>query len=176
MRQDAGAGWLDGVHNDHGENRLRRRARRNPIQSKQWRYLAMTKAQQVYEEVEAMIASGEVKKADAFKTLAEQYGQPVDSLRGAYYQHKRVLDNGGTPPTSTAGGTRRTRRRETTSETAVESAITTLRRAIDSIDAEIEVAKERATEAQAEYEAMQASADERKAAITEKITLLEEAS
>jgi hypothetical protein len=135
----------------------------------------MTKAQEVYEKIEAMIASGEVKKADAFKTLAEQYGQPVDSLRGAYYQHKRVLDNGGTPPTS-GGGTRRTRRRETTSETAVESAVATLKRAIDSIDAEIEVAKERAKEAQAEYEAMQASADERKASITEKITLLEQSS
>jgi hypothetical protein len=135
----------------------------------------MTKAQEIYEKVEAMVASGEVKKADAFKTLAEQYGQPVDSLRGAYYQHKRVLDNGDTPPTASGSGTRRTRRRETTSETAVESAIATLRRAIDSIDAEIEVAKERATEAQAEYEAMQASADERKAAIEEKITLLEPA-
>jgi hypothetical protein len=136
----------------------------------------MTKAQEVYEKVEAMIASGEVKKADAFKTLAEQYDQPVDSLRGAYYQHKRVLDNGGEPPTASGSSTRRTRRRETTSETAVESAITTLRRAIDSIDAEIEVAKERATEAQAEYDAMQASADERKTAIEEKITLLEQAS
>jgi hypothetical protein len=136
----------------------------------------MTKAQEIYEKVEAMVASGEVKKADAFKTLAEQYDQPVDSLRGAYYQHKRVLDNGGTAPAPSGGGSRRTRRRETTSETAVESAISTLRRAIDSIDAEIEVAKERATEAQAEYEAMQASADERKSAITEKITLLEQAS
>lgn len=135
----------------------------------------MTKAQEIYEKVEAMIASGEVKKADAFKTLAEQYGQPVDSLRGAYYQHKRVLDNGGNPPTS-GGGTRRTRRRETTSETAVESAIATLRRAIESIDAEIEVAKERAKEAQAEYEAMRASADERKAAIAAKIELLEKES
>jgi hypothetical protein len=135
----------------------------------------MTKAQEIYEKVEAMVASGEVKKADAFKTLAEEYDQPVDSLRGAYYQHKRVLDNGGTPPTASSGGTRRTRRRETTSETAVESAISTLRRAIENIDAEIEVAKERATEAQAEYEAMQASADERKAAIEEKITLLEPA-
>jgi len=133
----------------------------------------MTKAQEVYEKIEAMVASGEVKKADAFKTLAEEYGQPVDSLRGAYYQHKRVLDNGGTPPAGN-GGARRTRRRETTSETAVESAIATLKRAIDSIDAEIEVAKERAKEAQAEYEAMQASADERKASITEKITLLEQ--
>ncbi len=132
----------------------------------------MTKAQEVYEQVETIVASGEVKKADAFKTLAKQYDQPVDSLRGAYYQHKRVLDNGGTPPAGN-GGTRRTRRRETTSETAVESAVATLRRAIESIDAEIEVAKERASEAQAEYEAMQASADERKAAIEEKITLLE---
>jgi hypothetical protein len=133
----------------------------------------MTKAQEVHEKIEAMVASGEVKKADAFKTLAEEYGQPVDSLRGAYYQHKRVLDNGGTPPAGN-GGARRTRRRETTSETAVESAVATLKRAIDSIDAEIEVAKERAKEAQAEYEAMRSSADERKASITEKITLLEQ--
>ncbi len=135
----------------------------------------MTKAQEIYEKIEAMIASGEVKKADAFKTLAEQYGQPVDSMRGAYYQHKRVLDNGGNAPAS-GGGTRRTKRRETTSETAVESAIATLRRAIDSIDAEIEVAKERAKEAQAEYEAMRASAGERKEAIAAKIELLEKES
>ena len=136
----------------------------------------MTKAQEIYEKVEAMVASGEVKKADAFKTLAEQYGQPVDSLRGAYYQHKRVLAGGGTLPAPSSGGSRRTRRRETTSETAVESAIATLRRAIESIDAEIEIAKERAKEAQAEYEAMKASAGERKAAIAEKIELLEKES
>lgn len=132
----------------------------------------MTKSQEVYEKVEAMIATGEVKKADAFKILAEQYGQPVDSLRGAYYQHKRLMQDGSATPTG-GGSSRRTRRRETTSETAVESAIATLRRAIESIDAEIAVAKERAAEAQAEYEAMQASADERKASITEKIALLD---
>jgi hypothetical protein len=138
------------------------------------RCLAMTKAQEVYEKIEAMTTSGEVKKADAFKTLAKEYDQPVDSLRGAYYQHKRVLDNGGTVPTGNGGGTRRTRRRETTSETAVESAVATLRRAVENIDAEIEVAKERATEAQAEYEAMQASAGTRKASIEGKIALLEQ--
>lgn len=133
----------------------------------------MTKSQEVYEKVEAMTASGEIKKADAFKTLAEQYGQPVDSLRGAYYQHKRSLHDSSATPAG-GGGTRRTRRRETTSETAVESAIATLRRAIESIDAEIAVADERAKEAHAEYEAMRASADERKASITEKIELLEQ--
>jgi hypothetical protein len=122
-----------------------------------------------------MCALGEASTFTPYYHTAEQYGQPVDSLRGAYYQHKRVLDGGGNPTTS-GGGTRRTRRRETTSETAVESAVATLKRAIESIDAEIEVAKERAKEAQAEYEAMQASADERKAAIEEKITLLEQAS
>jgi uncharacterized coiled-coil DUF342 family protein len=135
----------------------------------------MTKAQEVYEKIEVMVASGEVKKAAAFKTLAEQYHQPIDSLRGAYYQHKRVLDNGGTPATGNGGGTRRTRRRETTSETAVESAITTLKRAIDSIDAEIDSAKARAEEAHLEYEGMRASAEERKASIEGKITLLEQA-
>jgi hypothetical protein len=135
----------------------------------------MTKSQEVYEKIEAMIASGGMKKADAFKTLAEEYGQSVDSLRGSYYQQKRVLDNGGAPPTGNGGGTRRTRRRETTSETAVESAIATLKRAIDSIDAEIEVAEERAKEAQSEYEAMRDSAKDRKASITEKIALLEQA-
>jgi hypothetical protein len=159
-----------GVHDD--QERLRARREPHPLQTKEaWQ---MTKAQQVYEKVEAIIASGEVKKADAFKTLAEQYGQPVDSLRGAYYQHKRVLDGGENP--ASGGTTRRTRRRETTSETAVESAVATLRRAIESIDAEIEVAKERAKEAQAEYEAMRASADERKQAIAAKIELLEKAS
>jgi hypothetical protein len=133
----------------------------------------MTKAQEVYDKIEAMVASGEVKKAAAFKTLAEQYSQPVDSLRGAYYQHKRVLDNGGTP--ASGGGTRRTKRRETTSETAVESAVATLRRAIDSIDGEIDSAKTRAEEAHLEYEAMRSSADERKASIEGKIALLEQA-
>ncbi len=131
----------------------------------------MTKAQEVYEKIEAMIASGKTKKADAFKTLAEQYSRPVDSVRGAYYQHKRVLDSGGNP----TSGARRTRRRETTTETAVESAVATLRRAVESIDAEIEVAKERAEEAQAEYKAMRDSAADRKAAIEAKITLLTQA-
>ena len=77
----------------------------------------MTKAQEVFEKVEAMTASGEVKKADAFKQLAEEYGQPVDSIRGSYYSHKRAKEGG-----TSGGGTRRTRRRETTTEVAVQSA------------------------------------------------------
>jgi chromosome segregation ATPase len=122
----------------------------------------MTKAQQVYEQVEAMVASG-TEKADAFRQLATEYDQPVNSVRGAYYQHKKVLD----------GGTTRTRNRETTPADAVESAKSVLEKAIDRIDAEIETAKDRAAEAKAEFEAMKASATERKQAITAKIAALD---
>ena len=48
----------------------------------------MTKAQEVYERVEALMASG-TRKADAFRQLADEYGQPMNSIRGAYYAHTR---------------------------------------------------------------------------------------
>jgi len=129
---------------------------------------AVTKAEEVFEKVEAMTASGEVKKADAFKQLAEQYGQPVDSIRGSYYSHKRAKEGGNGRP-------RRTRRRETTTEVAVESATAALQRAIDNIDVEIEAAKQRADEAKAEYDSMKGSAAQRKKEIEAKIAALEAA-
>ena len=121
-----------------------------------------TKAQQVYERVEALVAQG-TKKADAFRQLAEEFGQPVKSVQGAYYQHTRK--QGG-------GGTRRSRKRETTPADALDQARTLLERAIESIDAEIEAARERVEEAQAEYEALKASAEERKEAIKAKLDAL----
>ena len=121
----------------------------------------MTKAQQVYERVESLVASG-VSKADAFRQLAEELGQPAKSLQGAYYQHTKKV----------AGGATRPRKRETTPADAVEDAKAVLERAIESIDAEIEAAKERADEAKREFEAMKASAAERKAAIKAKLDAL----
>ena len=126
----------------------------------------MTKSQEVYERIEALVASG-LTKADAFRQLAEELGQPAKSLQGAYYQHTKKLGVGN------GGGTRRTRKRETTPADALEGAKAVLEEAIDSIDAEIEQAKERADEAKAEYEAMKASATERKQAITAKIKALD---
>lgn len=122
-----------------------------------------TKAEKVFDEVEALIASGTARR-DAFKQLAEQYGQPVDSIRGAYYGRKRKIE-GGTPT--------RSRKRETTPADAVEQAAATLRKAIEAIDREIEAAEERASEAAAEAEALKDSAAERKAEIEAKITALE---
>ena len=52
----------------------------------------MTKAQEVYERVEALVASG-MKKADAFRQAAEEFGQPFNSMRGAYYAHTRSTAN-----------------------------------------------------------------------------------
>ena len=126
----------------------------------------MTKSQEVYGRIEALVAGG-TKKADAFRQLAEELGQPAKSLQGAYYQHSKKLGIGGNGPK------RRTRKRETTPADALEDAKAVLEEAIDSIDAEIEQAKERADEAKAEYEAMKASASERKQAIQAKLKALD---
>ena len=124
----------------------------------------MTKAEEVFNKVEAIVGEGKTK-AEAFKQLAEEYGQPVNSIRGSYYQHTRKANGEGAAKT-------RTRRRETTPDDALADARTALERAIESIDREVEAARERAEEAQREYEALQASADERKQAITERLEAL----
>ena len=122
-----------------------------------------TKAETIYSEVQELIASG-VEKRDAFRRLAEQYSQPIDSIRGAFYARKRQIEGGGGS---------RPRRRETTPADAVEQATATLRKAIEAIDREVEVAKERASEAAAEAKALAASAAERKQAIEAKVAALE---
>lgn len=121
----------------------------------------MTKAQQVYERVEELVGAGSTK-ADAYVQVAEEFGLKPNSVRGSYYQHTRKL----------RGGTTRSRKRETTTQDAVASAVATLEQALDSIDAEIETAKDRAEEAQREFEALEASASERKQAIQAKIDAL----
>lgn len=122
-----------------------------------------TKAEQVYDEVQELIASG-TARADAFKQLAEQYGRPVDSIRGSYYSHKKKLEGGESKP--------RTRRRETTPEDALADARASLERSIASIDKEVEAAEERAAESAAEAKALKDSAAERKQAITERLEAL----
>ncbi len=128
--------------------------------------MAVTKAQEIYEEVEKRIATG-VDKADAFKALAEETGRPFDSLRGSYYTHKRKLE-GGEPGSKPS----RTRRRETTPDDALADARAALERAVEAIDREVEAAKSRADEAGAEYEALKASAGDRKKAITDRLEAL----
>ena len=121
----------------------------------------MTKAQEVYERVEALVASG-VRKADAFRQVADEYGQPFNSIRGAYYAHTRPA----------GPSTPRSRKRKTTTEDAIESAVITLNRAIAAIDAEIVAAKTRAEEAKAEYEHLRETAEERKKSIQVKVDAL----
>jgi chromosome segregation ATPase len=125
--------------------------------------MAVTKAQEIYEEVEKRIAAG-TDKADAFKQLADEKGRPYDSIRGSYYSHKKKLEGGESKP--------RTRRRETSPADALADARAALDRAIHTIDREVEAAKSRADEAKAEYEALKGSAAERKEAITERLEAL----
>jgi len=87
-----------------------------------------TKAEHIWDEINALVEGG-TAKADAFKQLAESYGQPVDSIRGSYYTHKRKVEGGeaGAKPS-------RTRRRETSPADALADARAALERAIQSID------------------------------------------
>ncbi len=124
----------------------------------------VTKAQQIWDRVEAMIASG-VEKSDAFKQIAEEEDRPYDSIRGSYYAHKKRIEGGEKKPS-------RTRRRETTPDDALADARAALERAVESIDREVETAKARAQEAAAEYESIRGSAEERKQAITERLEAL----
>ncbi len=122
----------------------------------------MTKAQEVYERTEALVASGE-KKADAFRQVAKEYGQEFNSIRGAYYAHTRSLGD---------GSPKRSGKRPTTPVDPIESATNVLEKAIEAIDAEISAAKARADEAKAEYDHLRETAGERKTAIQAKIDAL----
>lgn len=126
----------------------------------------MTRAQQTYERINALEASG-VTRAEAFKQLAEEYGQPVDSVRGAYYTgRKQVTGESG------SSRSRRSRKRATTEEDAIAAAIDSLEASIEDIEAEVEAADERRREAVAEYDELARNASPRIAAIRSKIALL----
>ena len=121
----------------------------------------MTKAQEVYERVEALVASG-MKKADAFRKVADEYGREFNSIRGAYYAHTRSLGTSSSSP----------RKREKAPVDPIESAISVLEKALEQIDNEVGIAKSRADDAKTEYEQLRDSAGERKAAIQAKIDAL----
>jgi hypothetical protein len=120
----------------------------------------VSKAQDIYDRVEAVAAEGRSKK-DAQEIVAKEFGMKPSSIRGAVYQARK--ERGLTGPR---------RVRETTTEGAVASAITTLETAREAIDDEVEAAKERAEEASREFKALKESAADRKAEITTKIEAL----
>jgi chromosome segregation ATPase len=122
----------------------------------------VTKAQEVYEKVNALMDGG-MSRPDSFNQVATEYGQPVSSIRGSYYTFSR---------SATGGGTGRPRRRETTPEDALADARAALERSIEAIDREVEAAEERASEATAESKALKESAADRKKAITERLEAL----
>ena len=124
-----------------------------------------TKAEEIYSRTHQLMDQG-MSRTDAFKQIAEEMGRKYDSVRGSYYSHKLKAEGGGSRPT-------RTRRRETTLDAAVGDARAALERAIQDVDQEVEVARFRAEESQAEYEALQASADERKEAIGQRLQALQ---
>lgn len=122
----------------------------------------MTNAEQIKERVDALVAEG-ATKASAYEEVAKERGLKPNSVRAAYYQATKKANGGGTI---------RSRVRETTIEGATAQAIASLEKALADIDLEIEAAKTRADEAKREFEALKASAKERKTAISQKIEAL----
>jgi hypothetical protein len=120
----------------------------------------VSKAQDIYERVEALAASGRSKK-EAHEIVAKEFSMRPSSIRGAVYQARKAN-----------GQTGRRRVRETTTEGAIASAVETLENARTAIDEEIGHAKERAEEATREFKALKESAADRKAEITTKIEAL----
>jgi hypothetical protein len=121
----------------------------------------MSKAQDIYDRVEAVAREQGVSKKEAHVIVAKEFGMKPSSVRGAVYQARKAN-----------GQTGRRRVRETTTDGAVASAIATLEDAREAIDEEVEAAKERAEEATREYKALKDSAADRKTEITTKIEAL----
>ncbi len=120
----------------------------------------MSKAQDIYERVEAVAAQGHSKK-EAHEIVAKEFGMQPSSIRGAVYQARKAN-----------GQTGRRRVRETTTDGAVASAVATLEDAREAIDDEVEAAKQRADEATREFKTLKDSAEDRKRQITAKIEAL----
>jgi hypothetical protein len=119
-----------------------------------------TKAQEIYERVEAVVAEQGITKKDAQVIGGKEFDMKPSSIRGAEYQARKEL------------GLTRNRVQETTPDNAVASAIATLEKARDGIDDEVDAAKERAEEAGREYKSLKETAPARKAEIETKIEAL----
>jgi hypothetical protein len=123
----------------------------------------MTKAEEIHQRVDALIAAGS-SRAEAFKQLAAELGIKYDSVRGAYYTAAKGSGTDKRPS--------KPRRRETTPEDALADARAALSRALDSIDREVEEAEARAKEAKGEADALKRSSQERKAEISKRLEAL----
>lgn len=119
-----------------------------------------SKAREIYERVEAVVKDQGITKKEAQVVVGKEFDMKPSSIRGAEYQARKEL------------GLTRARVQETTPDNAVESAIATLEKARDAIDAEVDAAKDRADEAKAEHDALKDSAGDRKAEIETKIEAL----
>jgi hypothetical protein len=124
----------------------------------------MSRAQEIRERIDAMIASG-TERPEAFRQLSAELGIKFDSVRGAYYTAVKAASGGADRPS-------KPRRRAATLEDAIGDARAALERAIESIDREVEDAETRAKEGRAEADALKKSSAERKAEIKKRLEAL----
>lgn len=122
-------------------------------------------SQQYYEDVETLKAKG-VSNAEAIRQVAKKHGKKENAVRGGIHQWKaRHLDGGGTG----RGG----HRRATASvDDLIGTARASIEEAIALIGREVEDAKSALDAAQAHYDEVAASVDNRKADLKKKLDAL----
>jgi len=119
-------------------------------------------SEQYYEAVEALKSKG-MSNADAIRAVAEQYGKPVNTIRGSLHQYKaRYLSGNGSVP----------RRRGRSVEDHLGRARESLQAALKVIDEGVAATKTALDAAQARYEQITNSVAERKADIERKLAAL----
>jgi hypothetical protein len=124
--------------------------------------VGITKAEETYAAIGKLLEAG-MRLSDAVRQIAADNGRSEAAVRASYYNQRSRL---GLKGDSRRGG-------QTLSvEDAINEAKQLLERALVRIDSEVEVAKAKAEAAEAQYEALKTSADERRSELERKIAAL----
>ena len=121
-----------------------------------------------YEEVEELKAAG-AKNSEAIRAVAERHGKTENAIRGGLRQYKVKQDSSnGASPTATVR-----RRKGLGVDDHLENARVALRSALALIDDEVNTTEAALSAAQARYDEVRDSVEDRKRGIEAKLAALE---
>jgi len=127
----------------------------------------ITEAEKVYTELTQLTASG-MAFADGVRKVAADTGKKEGAVRANYYNHKKKLDVGAT----TTGRRGRPKAEEMTVDGALAQARALLEQVVTGIDRQLDDAKAELDAAQARYDQLAESGNDRKAELQQKIKAL----
>jgi hypothetical protein len=128
-----------------------------------------SEAEAVYERVEELKRTG-LDHAEAVRAVAEERGKKENAVRTSHYRY-RVKTHATSLPRASRNG-RETAAKPVSVDDAVSRARSVLEGALDAVNREASVAKEEIDAAQARYDQVLASVEERRAILEQKIAAL----